>query len=207
MLPFGKQRFFILPPNHLFRGSISRRRRYLLFIIIVRGRRKTLERNQYLLKGKHKILVVTLKNNYLHNCKELAYRGMLDGKIDSLHVRYHLVNHNHPLQFQIPQLTLLNWQDAFKIPKWKGAMVEEMTALKQNGTWDLVSLPGGKKPVGCKWVFTIKQKADGTVERYKARLVARGFTQTYGIDYEETFAPVAKMNSVRAFLSCAAHLN
>src|SRR6202034_3622440 len=103
----------------------------------------------------------------------------------------------------IPQ----NWQDASMIPKWKGAMVEEMTALKKNGTWELVSLPEGKKPVGCKWVFTVKQNADGTVERYKARLVAKGFTQTYGIDYEETFAPVAKMNSIRALLSCAAKLN
>jgi hypothetical protein len=64
-----------------------------------------------------------------------------------------------------------NWQDAFIIPKWKGAMVEEMTALKKNGTWELVSLPEGKKPVGCKWVFAVKQNADGTVERYKARLV------------------------------------
>ena len=73
-------------------------------------------------------------------------------------------------------------------------MVEEMKALKKNGTWELVTLPNEKKPVGCKWVFTVKHKADGMVERYKARLVAKGYTQTYGIDYEETFAPVAKMN-------------
>ncbi|XP_057478145.1 retrovirus-related Pol polyprotein from transposon TNT 1-94 isoform X6 [Actinidia eriantha] len=102
----------------------------------------------------------------------------------------------------IPQ----NWQDAVMTSKWKGAMVEEMMALKKNGTWELVSLPREKKPVGCKWIFTVKHNADGTVERYKARLVAKGFTQTYGIDYEETFAPVAKMNSVRALLSCAATL-
>ena len=60
--------------------------------------------------------------------------------------------------------------------------------------WDLVELPHGKNAVGCKWVFTIKLKANGSIDRYKAKLVAKGFTQTYGIDFQETFAPVAKMN-------------
>lgn len=73
-------------------------------------------------------------------------------------------------------------------------MIEEMKALRKNGTWELTELPTGKRPVGCKWVYTVKHKADGSIERYKARLVAKGFTQTYGIDYQETFAPVAKMN-------------
>src|ERR1044072_6394809 len=85
--------------------------------------------------------------------------------------------------------------------KWKQAMDLEMEALEKNSTWELVSLPNGKKPVGCKWVYTIKYKADGSIERYKARLVAKGFTQTYGVDYLETFAPVAKMNTVRVILS------
>ena len=58
-------------------------------------------------------------------------------------------------------------------------MVEEMTTLKKNGAWELASLSERKKPVGCKWVFTGKQKADGIVERYKVRLVAKGFTQTW----------------------------
>ncbi|RVX04638.1 putative mitochondrial protein [Vitis vinifera] len=76
-----------------------------------------------------------------------------------------------------------NIQEALEIPDWREAMVEEIRALEKNGTWEVMTLPRGKKPVGCKWVFTVKYKADGTVERYKARLVAEGFTQTYGIDY------------------------
>lgn len=80
--------------------------------------------------------------------------------------------------------------------------MEEIRALEKNGTWEIVERPRGKKLLSCKWVFTPKYKADSTLDKLKARLVARGFTQTYGIDYKETFAPVAKLNTIRILLAC-----
>src|SRR5687767_6048015 len=84
-------------------------------------------------------------------------------------------------------------------------MLEELKALEKNQTWDFVKLPEGKRAISCKWVFTVKQNLEGKVERYKATLVARGYSQTYGIDYDETFAPVAKMNTIRILISCVAN--
>lgn len=80
-------------------------------------------------------------------------------------------------------------------------MNDELKALHDNKTWSVVRLPKGKKTVGSRWVYKTKYNSDGTVERHKAPLVARGFTQTYGLDYKEAFAPVAKMNTVRVLLS------
>ncbi|XP_078442921.1 LOW QUALITY PROTEIN: cytochrome P450 93A3-like [Wolffia australiana] len=80
-------------------------------------------------------------------------------------------------------------------------MDDEMHALIKNHTWDVVPLPPGKKAVGCKWVHTPKHRADGSLERRKSRLVARGFTQSYGVDYFETFSPVAKMEFEEVYMS------
>ena len=84
-------------------------------------------------------------------------------------------------------------------------MNKEIVALEENGTWILTELPPGKIPIGSKWVWKIKFHADGTIERYKARLVAIGCSQKEGVDYKETFAPVAKMVTVRTFLAIAVH--
>src|ERR1700742_5124137 len=71
-------------------------------------------------------------------------------------------------------------------------MKKELESLKKNGTWDVVPRPPDKNIVGSKWVFHIKRDANGSIKKYKARLVAQGFTQVYGVSYTETFAPVAK---------------
>lgn len=87
---------------------------------------------------------------------------------------------------------------------WIKAMENEMQSLKENDTWTLISPPENTKVVSCKWIFKIKEDTNGRISCYKARLVARGYSQTKGLDFEETFAPVASRTSLRTLLSVAA---
>ncbi|GKB14076.1 ribonuclease H-like domain-containing protein [Tanacetum coccineum] len=91
--------------------------------------------------------------------------------------------------------------EASKYPHWTDAMNQEMDALLRNGTWKIVELPEGRKSIGCKWIYKIKFRSSGEIDRYKARLVAQGFGQKEGIDYEETFSHVVKMVTVRCLLN------
>jgi hypothetical protein len=97
-----------------------------------------------------------------------------------------------------------DFNEAHGIVEWDTTMEDEYNSLLKNCTWDLVPLPKGRKLVRCKWVYRTKYATDGTIDKYKARLVAKGFSQVEGIDYSETFAPVAKMNSIRLVLSLVA---
>ncbi|KAF5812650.1 putative RNA-directed DNA polymerase [Helianthus annuus] len=100
-----------------------------------------------------------------------------------------------------------NFKQAMQDPKWVEAMQREIQALEQNNTWTIESLPEGKRAIDSKWVYKIKYKPNGEVERYKARLVARGFTQVEGEDFHDTFAPVAKLVTVRTLLAVATKRN
>ncbi len=97
-----------------------------------------------------------------------------------------------------------SYQEATNGPdrkRWQAAMEIEMLSMQDNKVWDLVQLPACRKTVGSKWVYKIKTGADGSVQRYKARLVAQGFTQKYGTDFDETFCPVVRQESLRLLIA------
>ncbi|KAK3002997.1 hypothetical protein RJ639_019416 [Escallonia herrerae] len=96
-----------------------------------------------------------------------------------------------------------SYEEAMGCTNWERTMQEEIDALDKNETWELVSKPEKCEPVICKWVFRLKKNSDGTIDRFKARLVSHGFSQNYGLDYEETFSLVAKMVTVRSIISLA----
>lgn len=96
-----------------------------------------------------------------------------------------------------------NYQQARGDPEWVRAMEEELKALEENETWEIVQLPKDKRPIGCRWIYKVKINLDGTVDRYKARLVAKGYHQKEGINFMDSFAPVAKVVTVRLLLTVA----
>ncbi|KAK6145670.1 hypothetical protein DH2020_022490 [Rehmannia glutinosa] len=90
---------------------------------------------------------------------------------------------------------------------WIQAMQEELNQFERNKTWELVDLPEGSKPLDYKWIFKKKMKADGTIDKYKARLVIKGYRQKEGLDYFHTYSPVTRITSIRLVLAIAALRN
>ena len=106
---------------------------------------------------------------------------------------------------------LESFAEAGKDASWRASMEEEMHALAENESLDLVDALKGVKPIRCRWLYKVKYNTDGSISGYKARLVAKGYVQKHGIDYDETFLPVAKMTNIRVLLAVAMakrwHLN
>ncbi|GJR98638.1 ribonuclease H-like domain-containing protein [Tanacetum coccineum] len=97
----------------------------------------------------------------------------------------------------------VKYEDVITDTNWVEAMNNEMKALYKNNTWDITDLHKGTKPIGCKWICKIKDKANGEILRYKARLVDKGYSQREGIDYDETFSHVVKVSTIRCLISVA----
>ncbi|GJR17050.1 ribonuclease H-like domain, reverse transcriptase, RNA-dependent DNA polymerase [Tanacetum coccineum] len=98
-----------------------------------------------------------------------------------------------------------NYKEASSDQKWIEAMKVELDSINRNNTWELTTLPKGHKAIGLKWVFKTKRDANGNIIKHKARLVAKGYIQEHGIDFEEVFAPVARMETIRLLLAIAAN--
>lgn len=97
-----------------------------------------------------------------------------------------------------------SFDEAKESKNWTLACEDEMHSINKNRTWDLTELPHGVKPIGLKWVFKLKRNYDGSINKYKARIVAKGYVQKYGIDFNEVFAPVARIETIRLLINLAA---
>ena len=97
------------------------------------------------------------------------------------------------------------YAEAAQHREWEKAMEDELRSINENLTWSLVNLPPGQKAIGLKWVFKLKKDASGAVVKHKARLVMKGYVRQPGVDFDEVFAPVAQLESVRLLLAIAAH--
>jgi hypothetical protein len=98
-----------------------------------------------------------------------------------------------------------SYNEAAESPKCVEAMNSEIRSIEKNKTWELARLPAGQKAIGLKWVFKLKRNADGEVVKHKARLVAKGYVQKQGVDYEEVFAPIARVDTVKLIIAMAAN--
>ncbi|XP_065620151.1 uncharacterized mitochondrial protein AtMg00820-like [Quercus suber] len=113
---------------------------------------------------------------------------------------------NYSLMLSIP-IEPKKVDEALQNADWFNSMHEELHQFVRNDVWELVPRPNGVNVIGTKWIFKNKSDGHGTVIRNKSRLVARGYIQVEGIDFDETFAPIARLESIRILLAIASHWN
>lgn len=101
----------------------------------------------------------------------------------------------------------VNYKEAVKNVNWRRAMKSELETIEKHSTWKLTELPPGQKVIGLKWIFKLKKDAAGKITKYKARLIAKGYAQEHGIDYEEVYAPVTCLETVRLLFALSAKKN
>ena len=112
----------------------------------------------------------------------------------------------------MPQMTSLHeaipdtYEEASALQVWRDAMMEEYNSIMKNGVWEVVPRPEGKSVVTSKWLYKIKHAVDGSIEKFKARFDARGFSQVEGVDYDDTFAPMAKFSSIKVVIFIVAEM-
>ena len=95
--------------------------------------------------------------------------------------------------------------EAEKDPKWVATMKEELSMIEKNQTWQLVKRPTNRKVIGVRWVFRTKLNVDGSINKHKARLVVKGYAKIFGVDFSDTFAPVARLDTIRLLIAIVAH--
>ena len=105
----------------------------------------------------------------------------------------------------LAEMEPVSFEEAVKETHWMEAMREELRSIEKNQTWRLTPLPMGKKAIDVRWVYKVKLNPKGEVSKYKARLVAKGFLQRHGLDYDEVFAPVARIETIRLVVSLASY--
>jgi hypothetical protein len=125
-------------------------------------------------------------------------------EIDDVHMRGTRTLADIYQRCNVAAIEPANYEEAATDQKWLDAMKEELKMIEKNQTWELVDRPQHKKAIGVKWIFRTKMNSDGSMNKYKARLVVKGYAQMFGVDFSETFAPVAKMDTIRMLLAFAA---
>lgn len=128
----------------------------------------------------------------------------LDDKIDDVPVRGTRLLSDIYARSNVAVFEPAEFNEAMKDDKWIDSMKDELRMIEKNDTWELVDRPQNRKIIGVKWVYRTKLNADGSVNKHKARLVAKGYNQVFGVDFSETFAPVARLETIRMLLALSA---